>query len=211
LPRPLPHFAAIATLPAAPAQSIRAELVARLVVLASLWSRAAHFSLLHLVTIEFHDRSHWLIRLQSVVVRSVLWLILSICERKEALEQWIDNFQRVEQARQLIRNTPRNHERVIVTLRISPLLLLLLLLLVKGELIILIWRNDQQIQELVTEAILVELVQISVNFVAYQIDGFIASLALIPHQMMNYHAAVIPFTLDQHLHVSFHYADTTFN
>ncbi len=141
----------------------------------------------------------------------MLWLILSICERKEALEQWIDNFQRVEQARQLIRNTPRNHERVIVTLRISSLLLLLLLLLVKGELIILIWRNDQQIQELVTEAILVELVQISVNFVAYQIDGFIASLALIPHQMMNYHAAVIPFTLDQHLHVSFHYADTTFN
>lgn len=139
----------------------------------------------------------------------MLWLILSICEWKEALEQWIDNFQRVEQARQLIRNTPRNHERVIVTLRISPLLLLLLL--VKGELIIIIWRNDQQIQELVTEAILVELVQISVYFVAYQVDGFIASLALIPHQMMNYHAAVIPFTLDQHLHVSFHYADTTFN
>lgn len=39
--------------------------MARLVVLASLWSRAAHFSLLHLVTIEFHDRSHWLVRLES--------------------------------------------------------------------------------------------------------------------------------------------------
>ena len=93
MPRPLPHFAAIATLPAAPAQSIRAELVARLVVLASLWSRAAHFSLLHLVTIEFHDRSHWLIRLQSDThkrtVKAVVAAILLATRRQVEAHQQV--------------------------------------------------------------------------------------------------------------------------
>lgn len=77
MPRPLPHFAVTATLLAALAQPVRAVLVARLVVLASLWSRAAHSSLLHQVTIEFHGRSHWLIRLQSGIHKRIVKAVLA--------------------------------------------------------------------------------------------------------------------------------------
>lgn len=65
MPQPLPHSTVITIRLIALAQSLRAILVATVVVLTSLWSSAAHFLHPHQVTIEFHGQSHWLRALQS--------------------------------------------------------------------------------------------------------------------------------------------------